>query len=365
MRAKNFLFGFVLAVVCMVIAGTCNDLAKGAPLVITQETPKIEVRGIGGDVGTNNPLDGGAILGMNGVLALPAPVLVSPANNSSVPEPSAGNGVPLTWNSVEGAVKYQLYGYLLVGSTWTQIANWTGTATTAGMYGLKEGYTIKWKVRGIDATCAYGDWSEEWIFILGPLPVKLISFLGAYSDGNVTLNWATLTEVSNYGFEVQRSTVSKTDGFATIGFVPGNGTSIVRHDYTYADVNPPTGTIYYRLRQVDLTGESEYSDVIAVLNGTLADVLLADTPTEFSLAQNYPNPFNPSTTIQYTLPNAASASLTVYNTLGERIVERVLGVQPAGVHATVLDMTGLPSGTYLYRLEAGSSVSTMRMVLVK
>jgi uncharacterized membrane protein len=91
----------------------------------------------------------------------------------------------------------------------------------------------------------------------------------------------------------------------------------------------------------------------------------ASVPNEFRLQQNYPNPFNPTTTVSYALPGPAEVMLTVYDVLGRQARVLALGPKPAGVHEVVFDATGLPSGIYFYRLQAGDYVETRRMVLVK
>ncbi len=86
---------------------------------------------------------------------------------------------------------------------------------------------------------------------------------------------------------------------------------------------------------------------------------------DFSLAQNYPNPFNPTTMISYSLPKAGNVTLKVYDMLGREVAALVNGVVPAGQHEVQFDASFLPSGTYLYRLEAGSFTKTQKMLLLK
>jgi hypothetical protein len=88
-------------------------------------------------------------------------------------------------------------------------------------------------------------------------------------------------------------------------------------------------------------------------------------PTSFSMSQNYPNPFNPSTTIGYSLPARSHVTLTVFNTLGQRVAVLQNGEQAAGHHETVFNAQGLPSGVYFYRLSAGSFTETRRLLLVR
>ncbi len=88
-------------------------------------------------------------------------------------------------------------------------------------------------------------------------------------------------------------------------------------------------------------------------------------PKTFLLEQNYPNPFNPSTTIFYQLPRSSQVRLAVYDLLGREIVTLVNREQPAGEYSVKLNAGNLPSGIYLYRLEAGSFVQTRKMMLLK
>jgi hypothetical protein len=94
------------------------------------------------------------------------------------------------------------------------------------------------------------------------------------------------------------------------------------------------------------------------------------TPTGFSLDQNYPNPFNPVTTISFTLPVSARATLAVYNALGEEVAEIVSGDLVAGAHEFRFDASRLSSGVYVYRLHAVGANGTLfnearKMTLMK
>jgi hypothetical protein len=84
----------------------------------------------------------------------------------------------------------------------------------------------------------------------------------------------------------------------------------------------------------------------------------------FELYQNYPNPFNPSTTIRYGLPNRSHVTLTVFNTLGQQVAILQNAEQDAGYHEVHFDGVGLSSGVYIYRMQAGDFVRTMKLVLL-
>jgi dienelactone hydrolase len=100
--------------------------------------------------------------------------------------------------------------------------------------------------------------------------------------------------------------------------------------------------------------------------GTVTDVEQTPLlPARFRLEQNYPNPFNPATTIQYDVPSRARVALAVYNILGQRVAELVNGEKNAGHYETRFDASGLASGMYLYRLQAGDFIETKKAILLK
>jgi photosystem II stability/assembly factor-like uncharacterized protein len=198
-----------------------------------------------------------------------------------------------------------------------------------------------------------------------PLPVQLASFTATVVNGNsVRLDWRTMGEVNNYGFEVQRAMGAPTN-FVTLpgSFVPGHGTTNEPQVYSYLDQNVPYGRLYYRLKQIDLDGSFHHSEAIAV--DVLTDVVEASTPASYVLKQNYPNPFNPTTTIEFSIPKAGLVSLSVYNTLGEEVATLVHEELGEGTHRRVFSASGLASGVYVYRLSAGSFVQSRKLVVMK
>jgi formylglycine-generating enzyme required for sulfatase activity len=85
---------------------------------------------------------------------------------------------------------------------------------------------------------------------------------------------------------------------------------------------------------------------------------------EFSLEQNYPNPFNPSTLIRYSVPRTVQVSIKVFNALGRQVASLVNEQKSPGNYQVQWN-ANLTSGIYFYRLQAGESVVTKKMILVK
>jgi len=90
-----------------------------------------------------------------------------------------------------------------------------------------------------------------------------------------------------------------------------------------------------------------------------------DIVNNFKLYQNYPNPFNPSTTIQFSLPETEMVNLKVFNVIGEEVAELINKEMDAGYQSIVFDASNLPSGLYIYRLQAGDFVDVKKMTLIK
>ncbi len=87
--------------------------------------------------------------------------------------------------------------------------------------------------------------------------------------------------------------------------------------------------------------------------------------TEFRLEQNYPNPFNPSTMINYQLPMSNWVTLRVYDLLGRQVATLVDEEKPPGSYTVEWNATGLASGVYYYRLQAGEFSQTMKLILLR
>jgi len=86
---------------------------------------------------------------------------------------------------------------------------------------------------------------------------------------------------------------------------------------------------------------------------------------EYSLLQNYPNPFNPTTTIEYSIPSLSLVTLKVYDILGREVAALVNDEKPAGRYQVTFNGSGLASGVYFYRIEAGGFSVSKKLLLLK
>ena len=93
-------------------------------------------------------------------------------------------------------------------------------------------------------------------------------------------------------------------------------------------------------------------------------------PADLSLDQNYRNPFNSETVISYALPTRTTATLEVYNLVGQEVARLVYGLREAGSYTVKWDgrdnaARQLASGIYIYRLQAGAHTLTRKLLLLR
>lgn len=91
-----------------------------------------------------------------------------------------------------------------------------------------------------------------------------------------------------------------------------------------------------------------------------------ETTTEsYFKAKNYPNPFNPTTTIAFTLPEATSVMITVYDRLGREVTDLMNSSLSAGYHTVEFNASSMPSGIYFYRIKTPDRTEVRKMLLSK
>lgn len=98
---------------------------------------------------------------------------------------------------------------------------------------------------------------------INPLPVELNSFKATKTENEILLEWETLSEIENDYFTILKSNDSK--NFVPIGSVEGAGFSSTPLFYSFIDKMPLKGMNYYQLRQYDFNGNSDESEIVAVV----------------------------------------------------------------------------------------------------
>ncbi|MGE5351750.1 MAG: T9SS type A sorting domain-containing protein [Ignavibacteriales bacterium] len=149
-----------------------------------------------------------------------------------------------------------------------------------------------------------------------------------------TLNGGKSWEVQVNGISSQLKKIMIKDN---TGFIFGDDYNLMTHTLLRADLS-------------NITGIWDEHKIIA---------------STFSLSQNYPNPFNPITTISYSIPKASLVELKVFDMLGHEVQKLVSKEQSAGEYILKFDASSLPSGMYIYSIQAGDFRSSKKLLLLK
>jgi len=194
------------------------------------------------------------------------------------------------------------------------------------------------------------------------------NFLGNYLvsyDGSAWNSWNAPSPAHCFCIDSTNSVwvgtygngVSRFDGTSWTTFSTAN--SGIGYNYIEGIMADNHGNLWF--------GAQDYGGGVSVYNpnGVTDLEKLVQLPLDYRLYQNYPNPFNPFTVIRYQLPMNKHVTLKVYDVLGREVKTLVSEDQTKGSHEVHFNASGLPTGVYLYRLQAGTYHDTQKMILLK
>ncbi|MFN8154986.1 MAG: T9SS type A sorting domain-containing protein [Bacteroidia bacterium] len=187
-----------------------------------------------------------------------------------------------------------------------------------------------------------------------PLPVKLTRFDVKESKGQAVINWSTASEVNNDYFMVQKSTNGQ--DFTDLKKVNGAGTSNTVHNYSVTDPQPAQGINYYRLRQVDMNGQTEIFGPKSVTIGSKTST------SSFSHLTASPNPFQSNLSIQFESAREGTTTMQIYNAAGKEIYTGSLEVT-AGNNNIYLPLADkMRPGSYIIRIGEGTDAVKVNVI---
>jgi len=192
------------------------------------------------------------------------------------------------------------------------------------------------------------------------VPVELKYFSADIAEDKIILRWATASETNNFGFEVERAVAGSSSHapardleFKKLAFIKGAGRTTKEQIYEFR-LPKTIGFYQFRLKQIDFSGEYQYSQILEV------DIL----PTKFIINQNYPNPFNPSTTISIEVPVSGLVEIDAYNIAGQR-VDSFREKREAGLWNMLWTPKNLASGAYYVIGKFNNSTCQIKAMLLK
>jgi hypothetical protein len=188
---------------------------------------------------------------------------------------------------------------------------------------------------------------------MGPVPVgqHKDSTLQMMNTGNDPLRISSVESTDPRFVVVHTDSVIFPDsaGSISIRFVPDSVGNFSGHIIIHSNAPSSPDTI-----------------AVAGIGTTSTSVnIVPEIPTVYSLWQNYPNPFNPSTKFGFRIAEFGLVTLKVYNLLGQEVATLVNEEMKPGSYEVTWDASGMASGVYFYRLQAGSFVETKKLVLMR
>jgi hypothetical protein len=186
-----------------------------------------------------------------------------------------------------------------------------------------------------------------------PLPIELLSFDAEAAGEDVVCQWSTASEINNDYFLLERSADAET--FVPVVKVNGYGAGVSNQvlSYRHVDEGICYGTVYYRLKQVDLDGAFTYSHTVAVK--------CLDAIGKIAV---FPNPVLEKLTLTGSPLIGAAIKISVYNVIGDKVMEKNFLVDPSQKSTSLeIDVQTLPTG--LYHIEVVSAEEVFRTRFVK
>lgn len=181
-----------------------------------------------------------------------------------------------------------------------------------------------------------------------PLPIALSDFEGHYdaASASALLNWETSSEQNNIMFILERSTDAKQ--FSAIATVKGSGTTATVNNYKYNDnLAAVKGNVfYYRLQQVDNSGQASYSKTVAIYRGVIASAITL-----------WPNPSQGYFNIHLSNTPSKPVTVMVYSNDGRLVKSMSVNAQDA-----TLDLSAQQAGIYMLQINLGDSQQQMTVV---
>ncbi len=260
---------------------------------------------------------------------------------------------------------YRVFAHNLGGnSTFSNEANATTSAASGSNLALNKPATAL-STSGTNVASRAFDGSTSTYWRSGSLTSNPVNWLRvdlqtAQTVSRVVIKWRSTYYAKTYEIQVSNDDVNWT---TVLTDNAGNGGT---DDVSFAAVSAR----YVRLYMTVKNSSSYRVNDMEVYAGLAKSVASSASeneaaPEEFMLAQNYPNPFNPSTSITFSMPEAAHVTLKVYSVLGAEVATLVEGQQEAGQHTVEFAAHTLPSGIYYYVLKSGEIKLVRKLLLVK
>jgi hypothetical protein len=220
------------------------------------------------------------------------------------------------------------------------------TMGNMGALGGLDGPTPTSSLIGLQQSDAAGDrdWRNASI-----LPLHIINFTVNYKSPIANIKWDVANELQTHYYEVEMS-LNGTD-FETVQKVGARNVGSSSYTFPHSLANQPSGTIYYRIKQVDKDNKTFYTQIITV------KIAKASIPLTVS-----PNPFQSFINIAYTSELKGAAAISIFSADGKLLLTKRAEVVKGTNSIQFASLESLPSGTYILKLEMATSIQTAKLI---
>ena len=182
------------------------------------------------------------------------------------------------------------------------------------------------------------------------LPITLSHFDAKYNPETIAveLDWATVSEINNEFFTVEKSVDGVT--FEVVSIVKGAGNSSAFQDYNSLDKNPYYGTSYYRLKQTDFDGQFEYFNMVPVkVEKEISDITI------------YPNPVSGNGTLSLSVAEKGITTIVIYDIAGRQVYAKNHNTNK-GNNTISLETNQFSNGMYFISIANGNAKENLKFI---
>ena len=270
----------------------------------------------------------------------------------------SGSPYNIVWNSAS-IVNLKIEFSANDGNSWTTVAQNVNALIGSYAWTLPSGNIQQGRIKISDMTkSAVYDMNES------SFAVKQIIVIAPIDNSTFKVGETQIIQWKTYNIANVKLEYS-TDSGTTWNKINDNVPSSVGYYYW---IVPDSPSEFCSVKISDASNLSTYAtngNFFSIKDIPTSVAVNESKPVKYDLLQNYPNPFNPTTEIQYQIPIDGFVTLKIYNLLGEEIGTLVNKEMNAGFYRVIFDGSSLPSGVYIYKIQAGNFTSAKKLMLVK
>jgi hypothetical protein len=216
------------------------------------------------------------------------------------------------------------------------LGNFAGPSPSGSLVGLVKS----------DPAASDRDWRNSGYAIL---PLQILNFSVSYQSPIANIKWSVANELQTHYYEVEMS-LNGTD-FETVQKVGAKNVGSSSYTFPHSLANQPSGTIYYRIKQVDKNSKTFYTQIIAI------KIAKASIPLTVS-----PNPFQSFINIAYTSELKEMVSLAIYSSEGKMVASKRAEVVKGTNSIQFASLETLPSGTYILQVQGANTGQSSKII---